>query len=559
MSLRGSLSIRQKLYVLGFVCMVGALSLSAVSILFSARVAEAARVIDQDRFAPLSKLQELTTHLKEVRFRLAGVLLDQMPIPGSRNHLHDTTEAAPLLWRDFRRAVHSLDGDTAALVAQIDADMPLFTQFAAKLDQAYAADDSKQLQELLEDEWPIVQQKIVKPLDAMVPSLSQAVARETAALGDAARRFRDLTAAAALVALVLTLVIGVLVIRSLMRGVGSAVAVAEALARGDLTHEVQVRSRDELGQLLAALDVTVTRLRGTIGDVRAGTGAIATAANEVAAGSADLSQRTEEQASSLEETAASMEELTTTVQRSSENARQADSVAAGAAQAAARGGEVIGKVVQTMGAIDASSKRIVDITGVINGIAFQTNILALNAAVEAARAGDQGRGFAVVASEVRILAQRSAASAKEIKQLIDDSVRQVEDGTRLVHVAGETMTQIVAEVERVTRLIQELAAASREQANGLDEVNRAVGQMDHVTQQNAALVEQASAAAEALKQQAQQLVRSVAVFKLPQGEAGAPVPAIVTATPAFANAADTFTVPLTATRPLAVGLSRALH
>jgi methyl-accepting chemotaxis protein len=558
MILRGSLSIRQKLYVLGFVCMVGALSLSAVSILFSARVAEAARVIDQDRFAPLSKLQELTTHLKEVRFRLAGVLLDQMPIPGSRNHLHETTEAAPLLWRDFRRAVHSLDGDTATLVAQIDADMPQFTQIAAKLDQAYVADDRKQLQELLEDEWPLVQQKIVKPLDAMVPSLSQAVARETAALGDSARRFRNLTAAAALVALVLTLVIGVLVIRSLMRGVGSAVGVAEALARGDLTHEVKVRSRDELGQLLAALDVTVTRLRGTIGDVRAGTSAIATAANEVAAGSADLSQRTEEQASSLEETAASMEELTTTVQRSSENARQADSVAAGAAQAAAKGGEVIGRVVQTMGAIDASSKRIVDITGVIDAIAFQTNILALNAAVEAARAGDQGRGFAVVASEVRILAQRSAASAKEIKQLIDNSVRQVQDGTRLVHVAGETMGQIVVEVERVTRLIQELAGASREQANGLDEVNRAVGQMDHVTQQNAALVEQASAAAEALKQQAQQLVRSVAVFKLPQAAASVPLRTML-ATPVAAQAAGTFTVPFESAQPLAVGLAPAWH
>jgi methyl-accepting chemotaxis protein len=528
MRIRGSLSIRQKLYLLSLVCLVGALSLAGAAIVFSGRVAQTARTIDQERFAPLTKVQELSTHLKEVRFRLAGVLLDQMPVAGSRNHLHDTAQAAPALWRDFKGAIGNLDGDTAKLVAGIDANLPLFTRFAQALDQAYAAEDRQRLESLLEDDWPMVQLKVVKPLDQVMPSLSGAVARETADLGASARGFRNLTAAAALLALVAILTIALLVIRSLMQGVQAAVAVAEALARGDLTHEPRARSRDELGQLLAALDRTVVQLRSTISDVRAGTAAIATAAGEVAAGSADLSQRTEEQASSLEETASSMEELTATVQRSAENARQANGVAAGAAEAASAGGEVIGRVVRTMGSIDASSRRIVDITGVIDGIAFQTNILALNAAVEAARAGDQGRGFAVVAAEVRTLAQRSAASAKEIKKLIDESVRQVQDGTQLVGAAGSTMDQIVGEVKRVNDFIAEMSAASREQASGLEEVNRAVGQMDTVTQQNAALVEQASAAAESLKQQAQNLVRAVAVFQLPPQGHAEPLRAVAT-------------------------------
>ena len=552
-----TLSIRQKLYILGFVCIVGALSLAGAAIVFSGRVAEAAQDIAQDRFAPLTKLQALSSGLKEVRFRLAGVLLDQMPIPGSRHHLKETAEAAPVLWREFKAAAGAVDDDSARLVASIDADMLQFEKFAANLDKAYASDDRKQLVEMLEDEWPLVQQKIVKPIDALVPSLSAAVEQETTQLGASARHFRDFTATAALAVLVVILGISLLVIRSLMSGVGAAVAVAEALARGDLTHEVQVRSRDELGKLLGALDVTVTRLRGTIGEVRAGTAAIATAASEVAAGSTDLSQRTEEQASSLEETASSMEELTATVQRSADNARQANEVAKEAAGVAAKGGEVIGEVVRTMGSIAGSSRRIVDITSVIDAIAFQTNILALNAAVEAARAGDQGRGFAVVAAEVRTLAQRSAASAKEIKKLIDDSARQVQDGTRLVEVAGTTMDQIVVQVQRVTTLIQEMGAASREQAGGLEEVNRAVGQMDHVTQQNAALVEQASAAAESLKQQAQGLVNAVAVFKVPETAAQPQLRAARTVTQPVALAAnDALQLPVA----MAFGVDRpAIH
>ncbi|OLK01661.1 methyl-accepting chemotaxis protein, partial [Xanthomonas oryzae] len=238
------------------------------------------------------------------------------------------------------------------------------------------------------------------------------------------------------------------------------------------------------------------------------------AASEIASGNQDLSQRTEQQAASLEETAASMEELTSTVKQNAENARQANQLAIGAASVASQGGEIVGKVVQTMSGIEASSKKIADIISVIDGIAFQTNILALNAAVEAARAGEQGRGFAVVASEVRTLAQRSSGAAKEIKELIDDSVQRVTDGSVLVHSAGTTMGEIVASVQRVTDIMGEISAASQEQSAGIEQVNQTVTQMDETTQQNAALVEEATAAARAMEEQAQQLTEAVALFRL---------------------------------------------
>jgi len=525
MKIQFSLSIRQKLYALGIVCVVGALSLAGTAILFSGKVEEAARVINDERFAPLSKVQELTTHLKEVRFRLAGVLLDQMPIPGSRNHLRETMEKTPVLWKEFKAAVGTLGGDGGTLVAGIDRDMPQLERFAQALEKAYAGGDKKALEGLLEDEWPLVQQKIVKPLDGLLPSLSGAVAEETSALEASARRFRNFTAAAALGVVVATLIIALLVMRSLMAGIREAVGVAEALARGDLTQNIEVRSKDELGQLLGALGNTVSQLKGIIGGVRESTDAITMATKEIASGNADLSQRTEEQASSLEETASSMEEITSTVKQNAENAKQANQLALSASEVAVKGGRVVGEVVGTMSSINESSKKIVDIISVIDGIAFQTNILALNAAVEAARAGEQGRGFAVVASEVRNLAQRSATAAKEIKALIGDSVDKVGAGTKLVDEAGKTMQEIVTSVKRVTDIMSEITAASQEQSSGIEQVNQAITQMDQVTQQNAALVEQAAAAAESLEEQAQNLTQAVSVFRLAQTAPVANVPA----------------------------------
>jgi len=315
-------------------------------------------------------------------------------------------------------------------------------------------------------------------------------------------------------ALVLGTLTAWLIARSIIRPLHRAVEIASAVSKGDLTQLIEVKSKDETGQLLKALKEMNENLIGIVGGVRSTTDSITVASQQVAQGNADLSQRTEEQASNLEETASSMEELTSTVRQNAENARQANQLAANASGVAVKGGHAVSDVVQTMASISASSKKIVDIIGVIEGIAFQTNILALNAAVEAARAGEQGRGFAVVASEVRNLAQRSAEAAKEIKDLIGDSVKKVDSGSKQVDQAGATMEEIVNAVKHVTDIMSEIANASSEQSAGIEQVNKAIAQMDEATQQNAALVEEASAAAESMQEQAKGLYQAVSVFKL---------------------------------------------
>jgi methyl-accepting chemotaxis protein len=296
------------------------------------------------------------------------------------------------------------------------------------------------------------------------------------------------------------------------------------VAHGDLTAHIPETGKNEINRLLAAIRGMQQGLVATVSDVRTGSDIINTGAQEIAAGNMDLSTRTESQASALEETAASMEELTSTVKQNAENARQANQLVQAASGTAVKGGEVMGQMVDTMSAINESSRKIVDIISVIDGIAFQTNILALNAAVEAARAGEQGRGFAVVATEVRNLAQRSAAAAKEIKALIDNSVDKVDTGSKLVEQAGMTMSEVVDSVQRVTDIVAEIAAASQEQSDGIEQVNRAITQMDEVTQQNAALVEEAAAATQSLQTQATALAATVSVFKLGGETPAAAVP-----------------------------------
>ncbi|NDP64792.1 methyl-accepting chemotaxis protein [Polaromonas sp.] len=340
-------------------------------------------------------------------------------------------------------------------------------------------------------------------------------------LDAAAQRGEDLRAQTSMLLIVctaLSLVIGTLLAwflaRSITRPLGQALTLAEKVAAGDLTSHIEVSSKDETGRLMLALKHMNDSLAKVVGEVRQGTDTIATASSQIAAGNQDLSSRTEQQASSLEETAASMEELTSTVRQNADNARQANQLAVSASSVAVRGGDVVSQVVETMGAINTSSKKIVDIIGVIDGIAFQTNILALNAAVEAARAGEQGRGFAVVAAEVRSLAQRSGTAAKEIKVLIDDSVEKVGVGSRQVADAGKTMVEIVDSVRRVTDIMAEIQSASQEQTQGIEQINQAITQMDQVTQQNAALVEEAAAAAQSLQEQAGGLTQVVSVFRL---------------------------------------------
>ncbi|GAB3760322.1 hypothetical protein GCM10028796_08720 [Ramlibacter monticola] len=336
---------------------------------------------------------------------------------------------------------------------------------------------------------------------------------------------------------------------SMERAIGKAAGAARALARGELGRMPEAASSDELGQLLTELRQADRALVAMVSQVRAAANAMREGTEEIATGNADLSQRTEEQASTLEETAASVEELTGTVKRNADSARDANRLAQAASQVAGRGGEVVGEVVDTMASINTASRRVVDIIGVIDGIAFQTNILALNAAVEAARAGEQGRGFAVVAAEVRTLAQRSAAAAREIKELIQDSVGKVDAGSELVSRAGGTMKEVVAGIQQVTALMGQIAAAGGEQTAGIEQVNQAIAQMDQVTQQNAALVEQASAAAQSMREQANRLAEAVAQFKLgdeasaerviAQARATSRVSARRTAGPALAAPAET--------------------
>jgi methyl-accepting chemotaxis protein len=353
-----------------------------------------------------------------------------------------------------------------------------------------------------------------KASQAFVDAYAAGYLEQHAAAGKASTRGVAVLALGTALFLIASALLVWLISRSITAPVKEAVRVAEALAKGDLTQKVEAHTKDEIGRLMQALKGTVGQLSSIVGRIKETSDMVGTASREIAQGNTDLSTRTEEQASALEETSASMQQMTATVGQNAQNAKKANELAAQASGVAAKGGEVVREAVGTMNGITQSSKKIADIIGVIDGIAFQTNILALNAAVEAARAGEQGRGFAVVASEVRSLAQRSAAAAKEIKDLITDSVAKVDAGSRQVNDAGRTMEEIVASVKKVTSLIAEISAASQEQAQGIEQVSETMTQLEKVTQQNAAMVEEASAAAGSLEEQSKALSSAVGAFRL---------------------------------------------
>jgi methyl-accepting chemotaxis protein len=429
------------------------------------------------------------------------------------------TKSVDAAWQDYDRAGAVLSklvklAKTKAILARIaaarSAAKPLIAQAQQFGRQNKVEEGTRYLKTAVVPAVKIWQDAIAEMIDAQAAlnAADQAAAQKQ--YENARLLLQGVGAAALLVAMVL----GWLITRSITAPMKEAVRIAQTVAAGDLTSRIEVRSKDETGQLLLALKEMNASLKNIVGQVRGGTETIAAASSEIASGNLDLSSRTEQQASALEETASSMEELTSTVKQNADNARQANQMAQSASEVATRGGAVVADVVKTMGSINESAHKIVDIIGVIDGIAFQTNILALNAAVEAARAGEQGRGFAVVATEVRNLAQRSASAAKEIKELIGDSVHKVGEGSRLVNEAGATMGDIVDSVKRVTDIMGEITAASREQEAGIEQINQAVSEMDTVTQQNAALVEEAAAAAQSLQEQSANLAEVVSVFKL---------------------------------------------
>jgi methyl-accepting chemotaxis protein len=460
-------------------------------------------------------MQRIENLLLELRFRAAGVLLQQLPVQGSHNHLKDARQELPQLWSELQAKAGTLfDGEAASTEMQaLTSGWPQVEATLSQLDQGYVARDNQRLTEVLEEQWPLMVKAAVKPLQTLI-----LLARERsgeAFRGAKASSQRMLQIGVTVAALCLLLLAGVawFTMRAILSPLAEVKQAMRRVADGDLAAPMPQSQVPELRNMVAAMGDMQQSLVKLVGQVRASSENIQVASSEVASGNADLSARTEQAASNLQQTAASMEQLNSTLLQSADAARQASRLASAAAQEATQGGAVVAQVVSTMDQINTSSRQIAEIIGVIDSIAFQTNILALNAAVEAARAGEQGRGFSVVASEVRSLAGRSAQAAKEIRGLIAASVDKVQVGSQLVANAGQSMGQIVNSVQRVAQMIGEISAASSEQSNGIGQVNSAVAQLDQMTQQNAALVEQSSAASESLKDQASRLLQIVAVFK----------------------------------------------
>jgi methyl-accepting chemotaxis protein len=478
---------------------------------------------NEDRYPKTVLVHTVKDELNATARSMRNMLLMEEPqaIQAELSSIEANSRNISAALEKLDQTIHSDKG--RALLKELTASRQQFrTLLASFTSLASKPDQHAQAREVLLKDLRPVQLQYMATLDKLLQYqalLMTDSAKETQGEAKTARLTILLLSLAALAA---SIAVAWLATRSITAPIAEAVSVARRVADGDLTSHIAVESSDETGQLMQALQDMNTALLTIVGKVRTGTDSIATASNQIATGNLDLSSRTEQQASSLEETASSMEEITSTTRHNGDNARQANQLAVSASDVAVKGGTVVAQVVSTMDEINESSRKIVDIISVIDGIAFQTNILALNAAVEAARAGEQGRGFAVVASEVRNLAQRSAAAAKEIKELINTSVDKVESGSRLVAQAGSTMEEIVSSVQRVTDIMGEITEASREQESGIDQINRAITEMDTTTQQNAALVEQAAAAAQALQHQSEELARAVSVFKLNEGAARRP-------------------------------------
>ena len=529
-------TVAQKLWALVIGLLAGMLVVVAGSLAYSNQVSEGtlAEVARAQTAAAQAREWRILTQMSMDRFTAAAMSTEENLVEHQYKLMAGLIASINTL-RDKVLAQITTD-EAKRLMAEVNVHRDKLFSVNKEVDQARRAKEFELSQQLIAEKLNPLAEKYYAALDAYV-QLQEHYKTQAVEQG-AANRSQSyvLIAAACAFITLLGLVTGLIIMRSITHPLAQAVQLADAIADGDLSASTMHQRDDELGHLHKSLNAMTARLRTVVGQVRSGVESVSSASGQIASGNQDLSARTEQTAANLEETAASMEELTATVTQSADTARQANQLASNAAQAAELGGRVVQQVVQSMGQITDSSRKISDIIGVIDSIAFQTNILALNAAVEAARAGEQGRGFAVVAGEVRSLAQRSAEAAKEIKQLINTSVENVQSGSEQVELAGKSMTEIVGSVRRVSDLIGEITASSTEQRDGINQVNQAVSNLDQMTQQNAALVEESSAAALSMQEQARRLSGVVAVFKLGSTAAHRPAPAMAPAlAPALAS------------------------
>ena len=520
MNALGRLSIRARLYFGTIFSLVLLVIIGAMGFIALDRTRGTLEVLFSQRVQTLTDMSDLRTALGDLRRAEKDIIINfnnTVEVAALRESWGKTLAALRKSLADVRQ----VQAGDAAFVAAIDKSLDEIKQYEAGIVPIFDQIERAQIDGAGGGAYADRLKTHMEATDQLFSRLATS-AREQM---QEARQGVDTLAAtmSGLIGVALVLALAVLIplttlsVRSITRSLAQARDLAERIAGGDLSRDTQALNHDEVGQLVTAMGRMQQSLRGLVRQVQDAAGNISTASSEIATGNHDLSQRTEQTAANLEEAASSMEMLTSTVQQSAQASRQASDFASSAAEVAARGGAVVSQVVSTMDQITTSSRKIADITGVIDSIAFQTNILALNAAVEAARAGEQGRGFAVVASEVRSLAQRSAGAAKEIKELIGSSVERVEDGSRLVSQAGQTMTEIVGSVRRVSGIIHEITASAAEQSDNIGHISQSVTQLDQMTQQNAALVEQSTAASESLREQALQLTRAVSQFKLHDG------------------------------------------